>query len=81
MVAVWAVTGARRPGVAGLHGDALRLRVAAPPERGRANLEAARLLGDALGAPVELLAGATGRRKRFLVRGLTPAVVAARLRE
>ena len=36
--------GARRPAVVGRHGDELRLRVAAPPERGRANDEVVRVV-------------------------------------
>ncbi len=77
---MWAVPGARRPGLAGMHGGALRVRVAAPAERGRANRELARLLTQAIGVPAELVGGGSGRRKRFLVRGLRPAAVAARLR-
>lgn len=41
--------GARRPGLAGLHGNALRVRVSAPPEGGAANRELVRLLAGLLG--------------------------------
>jgi len=39
----------------------------------------ARLLADRLRADVELVGGAAGRRKTFLVRGLAPAEVVSRL--
>ncbi len=64
---------AGRSHVAGRHGDALRIRVAAPPVDGRAT-EAARVtLAEALGvAPVrvELVTGERSRIKRFRVTGL-----------
>ena len=64
---------AGRTQVAGRHGDALRIRVAAPPVDGRAT-EAARVaLADALGVaprPVTLVAGERSRLKRFRVDGL-----------
>ena len=74
--------GARRPGIAGRHGDALRVRVAAPPEGGRANDEVLDLLARALGLPrrtVTLERGATGRRKVVRVESGDPDAVVARL--
>ncbi|HEY8524701.1 MAG TPA: DUF167 domain-containing protein [Acidimicrobiales bacterium] len=70
--------GAARSGVAGRHGDAVKVRVAAPPEGGRANAAVVELVAAGLGvrrSDVELLAGKTGRRKRLLVRNATPAAV------
>jgi uncharacterized protein len=68
--------------VAGRHGDALRIRVAAPPVDGRAT-EAARLaLAGALAvapARVSLVSGERSRLKRFLVRDAIVAAVVARL--
>lgn len=64
----------------GTHGDALKVRVTAPPEGGRANDEVIRLLAGALGVPrsaVEIVAGHTSRRKRVRVFGVTPEQVAA----
>ena len=58
----------------GAHGDALRLQVAAPPVDGEANAEIASFLARALGVrkdQVELASGATGRRKRVRVLGVT----------
>ena len=82
VIAVWAVPGASHSGVAGTHGDALRVRVTAPPEDGAANRELVRLLADILGVrprDVVVEAGATSRRKRLLVRGLTRVAAARRL--
>jgi uncharacterized protein (TIGR00251 family) len=73
---------AARTGLAGLHGDALKVRLAAPPVDGAANEALLRFLAEALDVPradVTLAAGATGRRKSVLVANLPPAVVARRL--
>ena len=65
--------GAGRTAVQGRHGDALRVRVAAAPEKGRAN-DACRALVAGLAEvqpdAVELTAGAAGRAKRFRVVGV-----------
>ena len=60
--------------ITGRHGDALRIRVTAPPVDGRATEAARRALADALGvsaATVELVSGERSRLKRFRVDGLT----------
>jgi uncharacterized protein (TIGR00251 family) len=62
--------GAGRTAVVGRHGDALKLKVAAPPEGGRANEAVATLLATTLGVDktsVKLTSGATSRTKRFRV--------------
>src|SRR5437870_11937923 len=64
---VHVVPGAARAGVAGLHGDALRVRVAAPPVEGAANRELLRLLARLLGVrpgDLELEGGGHGREER-----------------
>lgn len=66
-ISVWVVPGASRSVIDGLHGDRVKVRVAAPPEGGRANEEVARLLGEALGAEVTLKKGMRGRAKVFEV--------------
>ena len=65
--------GAGRTAVQGVHGDALKVRVAAAPEKGRANDACAALVAELAGvkpAAVSLAAGATGRAKRFAVSGV-----------
>jgi uncharacterized protein (TIGR00251 family) len=68
---------------AGVEGDALRLRVAAPPVDGAANAALIRFLADCFDVPksaVRMLSGETGRRKRVLVEGLMPDVATIALR-
>jgi hypothetical protein len=75
--------GAGRSAVVGRHGDALKVRVAAPPVEGRANEATQALLAEALGvdrADVELTSGTTSRSKRFRLRGVDAAEVDKRLR-
>jgi len=69
LIAVLVVPNASRDEIVGVHGDDLRIRVAAAPERGKANVRAARMLSAMVGRPVELVRGSTARRKVFLVRG------------
>ena len=65
--------GAGRTSVTGRHGDAVKLKVAAPPEGGRANDAVASLLATTLGVEpgrVELTSGGTSRTKRFTISGV-----------
>jgi len=80
--AVKAVPGASRDRIAGLHGDALKVTVTAPPERGRANAAIAALLAAALAVParaVTVIAGAAAARKTVRVTGIDAAAVRQRL--
>jgi hypothetical protein len=68
LVEVKAVPGASRSQVAGLRDGALLVRVAAPPEKGKANEELRHCLAMALGLPkseIELASGPSSRRKRL----------------
>jgi uncharacterized protein (TIGR00251 family) len=72
--------GAARAGIVGRHGDALKVKVAAPPEGGRANAAVVALLADSLGlraSDVEMIGGSTNRRKRIRLRGVTVAQLRA----
>lgn len=73
---------ARTERVGGLHGDALRVAVTAPPVQGKANAACVRALAEALGVArqsVEIDPGARGRRKLVRVAG-DPQALLARLR-
>lgn len=64
--------GAKRTEVSGLHGDALKIRLAAPPIEGRANEALLRFIADSFGVPlrnVELKQGAQSRHKTIRVGG------------
>ena len=66
--------GAGRSAVVGRHGDAWKLRVAAAPERGRANASVVSLLATSLevGRPdVRIVSGALSRDKVVEIVGLT----------
>jgi uncharacterized protein len=64
----------------GIHGDAIKIRVAAPPVDGAANEELIRFLARRLSIPstsVQIHSGAGGRHKRVLVKGATAQFVLA----
>lgn len=63
--------GAGRTAAVGRHGTALKVRVAAPPERGRANDACAALLSETFAAAeVELVTGGASRLKRYRLSGV-----------
>jgi uncharacterized protein len=63
------VPGSSKTELAGVHGDAVKIRVAAPPEGGRANDAVCRLLSQLSGRPAELTRGGSSRSKTVLLRG------------
>ena len=71
--AVRVVPRASRNEIVGVHGDALKVRLTAPPVEGRANEALVVLLAKRLGvrkSQVEIVTGATSRRKLIRVIGL-----------
>ena len=73
---------AKKEGIAGIEGDRLKLKVNAPPEKGKANAACIKLLAKALGiakSEIELLQGQTSREKVFLLKGLDIEEVKKRL--
>jgi uncharacterized protein (TIGR00251 family) len=66
--------GARRTEIAGRHGDGWKIRVAAPPENGRANEAALRLLAERLGLPrraLTIVSGHNAREKVVQLQGIS----------
>jgi uncharacterized protein (TIGR00251 family) len=66
----------------GIQGNAIKIRVAAPPVDGAANDELIRFLAGQLSIPtssVRIHSGASGRHKHILVKGATAQLVLARL--
>ena len=81
-VRVKVVPGSRRTQIAGPLGDRLKVKVAAPPEDGRANTAVCETLAEALGVStrsVTVIAGHTSPEKTLRVDGLPAAEVTQRL--
>jgi len=79
---VWVQPGAARSEIAGLHGEALKIRIAAPAQEGRANQALVEFLADLLGLPksrVSILRGEKTREKVLLLRGLKAEELAGKL--
>ncbi len=80
-VAIKAIPNAPRSEVVGWLGDALKVKVHAPPLEGRANDELCRFLADTLGLPrraVTVLRGDTSRQKLVRIEGFDAATLRAR---
>jgi uncharacterized protein (TIGR00251 family) len=74
--------GSRTTGIAGRHGDAWKVRVAAPAEGGRANDAVTRLLAETLRLPranVSLVSGHGAREKIVELTGVDPDETERRL--
>jgi uncharacterized protein (TIGR00251 family) len=75
-VSVRVIPRARKSGVSGRRGDALLVRLAAPPLEGAANTALVELLADRLGTParfIRIIGGDRSRDKRVAVSGVTRA--------
>ena len=71
--------GAKKTEFAGLHGDALKIRLAAPPVDGKANEALVKFVAEVLGLPksaVNLKSGQTSRRKVLEVIGSDSQAIA-----
>ena len=69
--------GAKRTEIVGLHGEALKIKLAAPPAEGRANEVLLKFFAGVFEVPlrdVELLQGGQSRQKVVAIRGsaITP---------
>lgn len=70
VLALHVAPGAKRSEFAGAHGDALKVRLAAPAVEGKANAELIRFLADQFGVPqrnVLIVRGETSRAKTVRV--------------
>jgi uncharacterized protein (TIGR00251 family) len=84
LFAVRVSPGASRSRILGEHAGALKLAVAAAPEKGKANKAVIDFLAEALGvrkADVTVVAGETSRDKRIRVTGLDAGRVSGKLSE
>jgi uncharacterized protein len=73
---------ARRTGISGRRGDAIVVRLAAPPVAGAANDALIAFLSDQLGIAsrqIAIVRGGTARDKAIAIDGLAPGEIARRL--
>ncbi|MDH2432874.1 DUF167 family protein [Pokkaliibacter sp. MBI-7] len=71
--------------IVGLHGDALKIRITAPPVEGKANSHLVRFLASAFAVTrkdVEIVSGELNRHKRVCIHGplTVPAVIESMMR-
>ncbi len=81
-IAVQVIPRAHKSEIVGLHGDALKVRLAAPPVEGAANEALVAYLAGRLGLrrrEVSLVSGEHSRRKVVRIHGLSADQVAAQL--
>ncbi|NND02330.1 MAG: YggU family protein [Acidimicrobiia bacterium] len=67
VLVVWVVPGSNRTESAGLHGEALKIRVAAAASEGAANEALLRFLSRRLGCDVAMISGRHSRNKRIRI--------------
>jgi len=82
MLSVHVCPRAARDQVQGLHGDAVKIRLRAPPADGKANDALVAFLGKILDMPARhliIVVGHSSRRKRVAIAGVTAAAVRAKL--
>lgn len=69
--------------IVGIEGDALKIRLNAPPVEGRANDALIQFLAEMLGVArtqIEIIAGHAARRKIVRVRGISASAVQDRIK-
>ncbi|MFO1023105.1 MAG: DUF167 domain-containing protein [Planctomycetales bacterium] len=79
---VHAQPGARKNAILGVHADRLKVAVTQAPEKGKANHALCEVLAKELDlkkSQVSLLSGETSGQKKFLISGVTPDELTARL--
>jgi len=76
------VPGATHPGIVGWLGDMLKIRVSAPPEKGKANDAIVKLLAGELALPessISIVSGRASSRKSIQVDGISTSELLQRL--
>ena len=82
ILTVRAAPRASKSAIAGLHGDAIRIQLAAPPVDGEANAELVRLLSKLLGvskSSVRIISGTQGKDKKVFCLGVAPSEAVEKL--
>lgn len=83
VLAIHVQPGAKRSEAAGEHGEALKIRLVAPPVDGKANAALVAFVAQCLDVPrsqVELIGGAASRQKRLRVTGVSLEAIDAAFR-
>lgn len=83
-ISVYVQPRASKTGVVGMHGDAWKIRVAAPPVDNAANAELIEFLAAKLNLPkrsIRVATGGTGRRKIVEITGVSLEAVTVALTE
>jgi len=76
------VPGSSKNCIAGWLGETLRIRVIAPPERGKANIAVEKIIAEALGVSndsVNIVQGLTSARKVVEITGMAESDIRSRL--
>ncbi len=84
LIVIHVQPGAKKTEVLGPYGDAIKIKVAATPERGIANDALVEFITERLGlgrGAVKLVHGRTGRRKTIAIEGINEAEARLRLLE
>lgn len=82
LVTVHVQPGSSRTECVGIHGDAIKIRLAARPIDGAANDELIRFIAERCAVPranVQLCAGLESRRKKMCVKGISAELLLARV--
>jgi uncharacterized protein len=82
LLPVRAVPRASKNEIQGVHGDALKIRLQAPPVEGKANAALIRFLSETLDIPrsqLSIASGETGRNKAVLITGVSRTELIRRL--
>jgi len=84
LLPVRVVPRASKDEIQGVHGDALKVRLQAPPVEGKANQALIRFLSDALDIPraqFSIASGETGRNKAVLIAGINTQHLSEKIRK